>query len=197
MPFELDRRGVLLGLSATALAACTTPPPAPRYPQLTFTHLPAFRLNAARLDVVEAYAPAPGARDVAAGMSVPPAEAARRWASDRLSPRGPAGEIVFTITDASVIEVPLKRTTGLRGVVTDDQSERYDGHLAARINISDGRGGRGEVKAEVSRSRTVAENISLNDRDRVWFEITDEMIKDLDKELDVAIRNFLQPFLLA
>ena len=53
------------------------------------------------------------------------------------------------------------------------------------------------MKAEVSRSRTVAENISLNDRDRVWFEITDEMIKDLDKELDVAIRNFLQPFLLA
>ena len=137
MPFELDRRGVLLGLSATALAACTTPPPAPRYPQLTFTHLPAFRLNAARLDVVEAYAPAPGARDVAAGMPVPPAEAARRWASDRLSPRGPAGEIVFTITDASVIEVPLKRTTGLRGVVTDDQSERYDGHLAAG-NDADG-----------------------------------------------------------
>ncbi len=196
MPFELDRRGVLLGLSATALAACTTPPPAPRFPQITFKHLPACRLNAARLDIVEAYSPAPGARDVAAGMPVPPAVAAREWATDRLSPVGSAGEIVFTITDASVIEVPLKRTTGLRGVVTDDQSERYDGHLAARINISDGRGGRGEVKAEVSRSRTVAENISLNDRDKIWFEITDAMIHDLDKELDAAVRNFLQRFLV-
>lgn len=196
MPFELDRRGVLLGLSATALAACTTPPPAPRFPQITFKHLPAFHLNAARLDIVEAYSPAPGARDVAAGMPVPPAVAAREWATDRLSPVGSAGEIVFTITDASVIEVPLKRTTGLRGVVTDDQSERYDGHLAARINISDGRGGRGEVKAEVSRSRTVAENISLNDRDKIWFEITDAMIHDLDKELDAAVRNFLQRFLV-
>lgn len=197
MSFELDRRGVLLGLSATALAACTTPPPAPRFPQLTFTHLPAFRLNVARLDIVEAYTPTPGARDVAAGMPVPPAVAARQWANDRLAPRGPSGEVVFTITDASVIEVPLKRTTGLRGVVTDDQSERYDGHLAARINISDGRGGRGEVKADVSRSRTVAENISLNDRDRIWFEITESMINDLNTELDAAIRSFLQPFLLA
>ena len=53
------------------------------------------------------------------------------------------------------------------------------------------------MRAEVSRSRTVAENISLNDRDGIWFEITDEMIRDLDRELDAAIRNFLQPFLLA
>ncbi len=196
MTFELDRRAVLAGLSATALAACTTPPPTPRFPQLTFAHLSPFRLDAADLDIVEAFAPASGARDVSQGMPVPPVVAARRWATDRLVPAGSGGRVVFTVTDASVVEIPLKRTTGLRGVVTDDQSERYDGRLAAKINITNGRGQRGEVMAEATRSRTVPEKITLNDRDKVWFEITEALIRDLDKELDAAIRRFLQPFLL-
>ena len=196
MTFELDRRGLLTGLSAVALAACTTPPPSPRFPELTFVHLQPFRLDAASLDVVEAFQPAAGARDVSLGMPVPPAVAAQRWARDRLTPAGNAGRIVFTITDASVVEVPLARTRGLRGVVTDDQSERYDGRLAAKISITDGRGRRGEVTAEATRSRTVAEKTTLNQRDRIWFEITEALIRDLDTELDAAIRRFLPSFLV-
>ncbi|MBO6782500.1 MAG: hypothetical protein JJ899_04390 [Alphaproteobacteria bacterium] len=195
MKFNLDRRGLLTGMSAVALAACTNPPPSPRFPQLTFTHVPAFRLDAATLDIADAYRPAAGARDVAQGMPIPPAVAAQRWARDRLQPVGTAGRILFTVTDASVVEVPLQRTSGLRGVVTDDQSERYDGRLAARIEISDGRGRRGEVSAEATRSRTIAEKSTLNERDKIWFEITEALIQDLDKELDTAIRRFLQPFL--
>lgn len=191
----LDRRTVLLGLSASALAACANPPPAPRFPQLTFSHLAPFRLDAATLDIVEAYTPGPN--DVAQGMPLPPSVAARRWAGDRLVPAGNSGAIVFTITDATVAETGLERTRGVRGVVTTDQSERYDGRLAATIDIR-GVGGRsGRVSAEATRSRTVPENISLNDRDKVWFEITEALITDLDRELETAINQFLRPFLLA
>ena len=84
-----------------------------------------------------------------------------------------------------------------RGAVTTDQSERYDGRLAVTVEIRDPQARHGgDVSAVATRSRTVAENLSLNQRDKVWFEITESMIKDLDRELEKAIGQFLQPFIL-
>lgn len=196
MTFEMNRRGLLISLSAAALAACTTPPPSPRFPQLTFSHLRPFRLDAQTLDIVDGFR-ATSRADVASGMPVPPAVAARQWANDRLVPTGNSGSIVFTITEASVIETKLERTKGVRGVVTNDQSERYDGKLAAKISIRNtARQRSGEVSAEATRSRTVSENISLNERDRIWFEISEALINDLNVELEKAINQFFQPFLM-
>jgi hypothetical protein len=196
MTFELNRRGLLLGLSAAALAGCTTPPPSPRFPQLTFTHLPPFRLDVQTLDIVDSPHMINRA-DVAPGMPVPPAVAARQWANDRLMPVGTSGSVTFTITEASVIEVPLERTPGVRGVVTNDQSERYNGKLAAKINIANpARQLTGEVSAEATRSRTVPENLTLNERDMIWFEMSETLINDLNTELEKAINQFLQPFLI-
>lgn len=192
----MNRRGLLVGASALVLAACTSPPPSPKFPQITFTHLPSIRLDAQSLQVVDASV-SPGRSDVSAGMPVPPAIAARQWANDRLVPAGNSGSIIFTITESSVVETRLERTQGVRGVVTTDQSERYDGRLAAKVEIRDAVGGRnGVISAEATRSRTVPENLSLNERDKIWFEITEAMINDLNGELEQAINQFLQPFLV-
>lgn len=196
MTFELNRRALLAGLSAAALAGCTTPPPGPRFPQLTFGHLPPFRLDVRTLDIIDGFR-ATNRADVASGMPVPPAVAARRWANDRLVPAGENGTATFTITEASVIEVPLARTSGVRGVITNDQAERYDGKLAAKINLSNpSRLLNGEVSAEATRSRTVPENLTLNERDKIWFEMSEALINDLNAELEKAINQFLQPFLI-
>jgi len=196
MTIELNRRAVLVGLSAAALAGCTTPPPSPKFPQLTFSHLPSFRLDVQTLDIVDGFRVLNQA-DVAPGMPVPPAVAARQWANDRLMPVGTSGSVTFTITEASVIEVPLERTSGMRGVVTNDQSERYNGKLAAKINIANpARRLKGEVSAEATRSRTVPENLTLNERDRIWFQMSETLVNDLNTELEKAINQFLQPFLI-
>jgi len=110
---------------------------------------------------------------------------------------GTSGSVTFTITEASVIEVPLERTSGMRGVVTNDQSERYNGKLAAKINIANpARRLKGEVSAEATRSRTVPENLTLNERDRIWFQMSETLVNDLNTELEKAINQFLQPFLI-
>ena len=54
----------------------------------------------------------------------------------------------------------------------------------------------GKVSAVATRTRTVAENVSLNQRDKMWFEFTESMMQDLDRELEKAINQFLQPFIL-
>ena len=196
MTFAIYRRCVLIAFSAIFLAACASPPPSPQFPQLTFTHLPPIKLDARNLTVVDDYRSA-GRTDVSQGMPVPPAVAVHQWANDRLVPAGNNGQIVVTITEASVEKTELERTRGVRGFVTTDQSERYDGRLAVTVEIRDPQARRGgDVSAVATRSRTVAENVSLNQRDKVWFEITESMIKDLDRELEKAIEQFLQPFIL-
>lgn len=196
MTLELNRRDLLVGLAAVGLAGCTTPPPSPQFPKLTFGHLPPFRLDVQTLNIVDGFRETNRA-DVASGMPIPPAVAARQWANDRLVPAGDSGTVTFTITQASVIESSLERTTGVRGVVTTDQSERYDGKLAARITITNpARRLNGEVSAEATRSRTVPENLTLNQRDKVWFEMSEALINDLNSELEKAINQFLQPFLI-
>lgn len=193
MLHPIDRRTALVGLSGLFLAACATPPPAPRFPELTFTHLPPIRLDATSLEIVDAYTPPLTAPNIEHRMPVAPAAAARRWAQDRLVPAGDAGRITVTIEDASVTETVLPRTRGVRGTVTTDQSERYDARLFVRVAIANP-GGIGEVSAEATRSRTVLEGLSLNDREKVWFEITEALIGDLNVELENAIDDFLARF---
>jgi hypothetical protein len=45
------------------------------------------------------------------------------------------------------------------------------------------------------RQRSVLENISLNDRERVWYDLTFEMMRDIDSELDRQINANLTRFL--
>jgi len=195
--YRFNRRTALAGLSGLVLAGCTTPSPAPRYPELTFTHLPPIRLDAAALEIVDGFKPRFASPNVEHLMPVSPAAAMRRWAADRLRPVGRGGRIVFTIADAAVTETMLARTPGVRGVVTTDQSERYDATLKVDITVDGGDNRRrGEVSAEAMRSRTVPEGISLNEREKIWFQMTEDLATDMNGELEAAIRSFLQPFLV-
>ena len=194
---RFNRRAALAAMLGLVLPACTTPSPTLMFPQITFVHLPPLRLDAASLEIVDAFKPSFASPNVEHLMPVSPAAAARRWARDRILPVGNAGRIVFTIEHAGVFETQLEPAKGVRGVVTKDHSERYDAALKLRMSIDGGDGRRqGEVSAEATRSRTVLEGLSLNKREEMWFRLTEELMGDINAELESAIRQFLQPFLV-
>ncbi len=91
--------------------------------------------------------------------------------------------------------MPLKRTEGVRGVFTKDQTERYDGLIEITIRIlgDDGRE-KASVMSRAERSRTVAEDVSLIDREKVWFEMTEAMMNDLNASLQRQINKHLGAF---
>ncbi len=189
-------RGLVLVLGVVALAACSSTPPAPQFPEITFTHLPPIRLEVARIDVVLEYA-APGVRpNVEQLFPVRPAAAAERWAHDRLRAVGGDGVARVVIKQATVVEVKLPRTTGLPGVFTTDQAWRYDGVLEVSVEVlgrTDGR--HGSVSARAMRSRTAPENITLNERDRLWFGLTEALVNDINASLDRQIHAHFGVFM--
>ncbi len=177
------------------LAACQTPDPEPSYPELSYAHFGAIPLDVARIEVVRAYAPPSKKPNVDHLFPVKPLAAADRWVKDRLRAAGRAGVARATIARASVVEVPLKRTKGIRGAFTKDQSERYDGLIEISIQIlgNDGRE-KANVMSRAERSRTVAEDASPNDREKVWFEMTEAMMNDLNASLQRQINQHLRAF---
>jgi len=193
----LSRRFTLAaGMATLLLAACQSAPPRPAPRPVDFSNFGPIVLNAGTIDVVDAYRPT-GAKHVENRSAVPPAEAVRRWAAERLQAAGGMGRVRVTIRDASIVEVALPTKKGITGYFTNDQAQRYDGRIEVEIagEVPDtGNGGfRGVTRSTVTHSTTVAENISLADREATFLEMTRRMMDDLNARLDAGIRKDLAP----
>lgn len=174
------------------LAGCQTTPPPAQLPEITFAHLPPLKLAVGNLSIRQAYRPKMTAPYVDHLFPTPPVLVVQRWAEERLVPQGGGSSISFTIVDASVREVALERIGGLRGALTTEQSERYEARIEAVAEILDAQGmGTGRVRATATRLRTIPEDASLADRERLWFEMTEALMADFNAEMEKNIRAHL------
>jgi hypothetical protein len=189
------RRVALLGL-VLALAGCNAAPPPERLPELTFGHLPPYELDVSVVTIDDTYRPPPGGGHVESEMPVPPAQAAERWAHDRLRAVGRAGTARFAIREASVVAVPLPKSGGLGGAFTDQQTLRYDAKLSVRLELENmTQGQSGTVTAEASRSQTVSEGAGPAERRRLQFALVEGLMEQLNGELEKNIPLYLRPYL--
>ncbi|HJS31483.1 MAG TPA: hypothetical protein VJ924_05770 [Alphaproteobacteria bacterium] len=185
-------------LVAMLLAACNTPEPRARFAEMTFEHRGDLRLDVAAVDIDTEYRAPLAAPHVEHLFPVAPEAAMRRWARDRLAATGAPGRRArFIVKDARVIEEKLARTQGIRGAFTRDQTERYTITLEAALQIVGARGvtSEGFAVARATRSRTVAESVTVNQRERAWFELLEEAMRDLDSEFERQIQSNLAQYL--
>jgi hypothetical protein len=187
---------ILLPVSGLALSACELTPPSRDFPELTYGHLAPLRFDVASVEVAQAYQPSAEAPNVELLFPVRPDQAAANWARDRLQAVGASRRMRYTVREAPVIETALETKTGLTGVVTRDQSERYDASLSVEVEILDDGGRReGSALARVARSVTVAENATLLEREEVWYELTRKLMDDLDTQLEEALKRVFGRYL--
>lgn len=189
---RVSLRAALLLVVVSALAACETTPPRPTYPPIRFNDLPPIRLDVARVEVVEEYRSPGVLPNVEQLFPERPAAAAAQWARDRLRAVGTRARAEAIIRQASVVEVPLKTSAGLAGAFTTEQSERYDGILEMVVRILDDSGKQlASAYAKSTLSRSVAENITLNDREKLWYDMTVSMMRTVNDALERQIRQNL------
>ena len=194
----MSRRSLAAALLAAALlAGCSTPPPPPqRFPEIVFGGQP-IRLGVGGIEVVEAYTPPLAPPHVEHLFPISPEHMAASWPKQRLVAGGGSLRARFTVKQAGVTETQLPRTEGIRGAFTKDQAQRYDAVLEVSLDIIDERGfAVGSVSAHVERRQSVAEDITLAQRDEVWYQLVQGMAKDLDAELDKNVKASLPRFIL-
>ena len=184
------RRVAMVFGAGLALTACSSPPPVQRLPEMTFLYKAPIRLNIARVEVVSEYT-APAARpNIEYDMPVSPEAALRKWAQDRLKPVGKAGILRIVIRKASATETPLKTDESLSGMFKKEQAARVDEALDVSLQMLDEHQfTTAEVTGKSSRSRTEPEGQKLNERDQLLYDMTYDLMRGFDDEIDPNIRT--------
>jgi hypothetical protein len=189
-------KSFFFALVISSLASCQATAPTLVFPELTFQHMKSLSLNVAKLETMSSYRPPMSAPNVDHLFHTSPAGALGRWAEDRLRAVGKNGFARFTIIEASVAETQLDMKKGIIGAFTKDQSERYDAVLEAKLEIFDDSDlSVGFARAKVTRSVTVREDSSVNQREQAWFHLTEELVRDIDAELQKNISMYLSRWL--
>jgi hypothetical protein len=192
---SINRRAFLLLPALAALVACDTPPMRQSFATLTFQDRPAIRLDVAQVEIVQAYK-APGvAPHVDHLFPQKPVDVAAAWGRDVLQAAGERGMATYTVLDASATETALPRSTGMTQMFKTEQSDRYDLHIEVKLEIGNPLlATTGFVTAAANRSQTVAEDMTMNQREAVWFQMTESAMRELDQKLEAAIRDKLKVF---
>ncbi|MBK8160190.1 MAG: hypothetical protein IPK59_15945 [Rhodospirillaceae bacterium] len=188
---------LLLGLVASAsLAACDTPPARQRFPEITFQHLAPIRLDVARIEILSGYRSAEHPDDNAADYPEAPETLVADWARERLQAAGERGQATYTVVEARAVRVPLPRSSGISAALKTEQSDRYDLAITVRLDAGNPISGKsGTVTETVTRSQTVPENMTLNQREAMLFNLLDAAMKDLNQRLEKSIPQYLAPLI--
>jgi hypothetical protein len=197
-PHQLLRLCLIATLGLGLLSACSSAPSAPQFADIRFNDQPALKLDASAIQVQEDFKPAGKAPSVDYLFPVTPLHAIESWAHDRLAPAGSASQAVFTILDASVVEVDLPRKTGFFATTfTTQESERYDMKLIARLDLIDARGLVVRTVGVTSlRSQSITDSTSPNKRDQIWYDMLKTAMADFNKQMESEIRQNFGAYLV-
>ena len=198
MPSVFSRSLPLVVLATSLVAAaCQMQPERNQFADLTFQHMTPIRLDVRDIVVEQAYSAPLESPNVDHDFPVKPMDAAVRWAEDRLVAAGATRTATFVVRDASVVETPLPQAGGLEGMLTTEQSERYEARLEIQIVIRDDRGWEeGSLVTEVNRTVTVPEDSTLNEREKAWYAMTEKLLADLDRQLAQTIETTFHHYLV-
>ena len=186
------KTAIMVPVLALLLAAtgCETPAPEPVFPDLTFAHLTPIGIDVSTIEVIENYVSPMRAPNVEHEFPVSPGKATLYWTKRRFRATGSVRRGQVIIQDASVTATPLNVKKGVTGLFSNEQSVRYDARIQVRIEVTSPVGGRSSfATATVKRSRTAAEEISLNERHQLFFDLVSALLEDLDA---AAVKNVRQ-----
>jgi hypothetical protein len=188
-------RAVGPALMLVLLAACAAPvEPVETPSEMRFTEKPPVALNVARIDIEK---PDTGERvdhEVLAKFAVPPDEAMRQWARDRLQAQGGSGAGRFTILTANVEEEKQPRPKGAVGILGPAPGARYTITVEGRLEVLSGGGERAMTAAKVGRAKTIEGGLTPDERARALYDLTLATMTAFDEQMERAIRRHLNPW---
>lgn len=185
--------GLCVG-AGVSLVSCGPPSEGPSYPDLRFTSEPPLLLKAADIEIRTFYRPTQ-AENV---FPVTPLRAMQNWARDRLRATGQGGPARFTIANASAIVRKLPVKGGVSGFFTDQLSQEYDVTVDAALELFDAQGAPlRSVRVTATRSRSVLQSASADDRARARYELVRHLMDDFDRQAQSRIAATFGPYLVS
>ncbi|MDG2285217.1 MAG: hypothetical protein P8N43_06785 [Alphaproteobacteria bacterium] len=153
-------------------------------------------MNVAKIEIINEYRMPFETPNVEHLVPIAPGAAAERWARDIVKPVGHTGTALFVITRAAVTEEKLKTKSGFKGLVSVEQSERYEAALDVRIDILDGTRRVASANALTTRTQTAREDTTPNQRSKLWYALVERLLIEFDgqmrKQADIYLRDHIR-----
>ena len=197
---QLFLKKILYLISIFLLFACESKISTPQYAMISFAHISPIYFDVAEIIIRNDYQKnAKKSNDIENQLPISLSQIANSWADNRLIANGDNGQLIFIIKNASIVEKNLKKTTGLAGILTIDQAQQYNAHIAIELivekNIASQKK-QAKTTIEVRHSQSVNEKITLNQRSQIWYQMVDKIGIDMDRILDKNIKIYLKDFIL-
>ncbi len=192
-------RWMTLGLGLpllVVLGACQAPLPDPVARELRFDDLPPLRFDVAEVVIEQAYRSPLRPPNVEELFPVRPADAAVQWARDRIVAAGATRTLRFVVREASAIEEPLKVQGGIKGAFILEQATLTRTRIVIEAEIIDRGISQARARAEAERTATTPEKISPGERERAWFALTRDLMRDLNAQLEKTLGQVFQKYRL-
>ena len=146
------------------------------FPPLRYGYLTPFRLNVAAIRIDQRFVPSGIAPDVSQLDPMPPAQALRNMAEDRLQALGSAGQAVFVIQDASLVR----------------QGDTILGTFAVELDIYTS----SDVRTAYAEARVSQTTTKIDDLAATLYDLTKAMMDRMNVEFEYQVRRSLSAWLL-
>lgn len=171
---------LLLTSAAPLLSACGDDSSPQSFAPLNYSYLGQLHLNVAHIDILDQAPPGSTPGDISGKAPTPPDQALQQLTRDRLGASGGSGNAVFTITHASILHEP---------------GGTLQGDLEAHIDILTATGEHaGYAQAHVS--RTLNPGGEDAESRKVLYDLTSQMMQDMNVELEYQIKKSLRDWLV-
>lgn len=180
------------------LAACIDTVVPQQTQQANFTGIP-YTLNVASVEIAEDYKTSKVPPHVEGSADMPPAATFRDWVSSRIAAGGKTGRAEVVISDASIIRHDLPRqTSGIQGYFTTEQTQEFKGSLQVQIKIYDDRNilPISTITVQSRVMHTLSEHAGPADQKTLCHNMSIELLKQLEPELDRNIHEHFSTFLM-
>lgn len=171
------------------VAACQPTPVTPSYEVPRYNQLQRVPVNAATFTMQQRYHPPMHPPYVDHQLPIPIATAITRWIQDRVMAAGADGTVTFTIVDAHIVEEPLKKTSGIKGLFTTDQTIRFTGQLVVEANLHGSALNRhATAEAHATVTRTLEEGATSQQRTALLHEMMQALMASFNTNMAEQLR---------
>jgi len=117
------------------------------------------------------------------------------WTKQRLKATGGTKRMQVVIKDASVVKKDLPTKKGIKGLLTVEPDKQYDARLEIELRIyGDAPLSEASVNVVATRMLTMAEDISLNDRNMKYRGMIADIMANMNAELEKNIAQYLPAY---
>lgn len=185
-------KSIVILLSVIAVSACSTTNEPELYPDITFDELSAINVDAAMVDVQMVYRPPSRSPHVEHLTPVSFETALNTWTDKRfVTLTSSENRIVVKVQQASIIEEPLAIQGGVSGALKKEQEFEYESVLEVTIQIIGLNDDvLNELTSRVWQRRTVTEGASAYEKRKIWLDIVENAIIELDTQLEPRLRQY-------